>query len=92
MAALDAREPLSNFEYSFTAPDGSVRHVRTSGSPIFDTDGAFEGHCGTGTDITVTVDAKRTIDNEQQLFLGAVESVSDAFALFDPNDRLVFLQ
>ncbi len=90
LAALDAREPFSDFEYSFTAPDGSTRHVRTSGSPIFGADGSFEGYCGTGTDITATVNAQRRVDKEQQLFIGAVENVSDAFALFDPDDRLVF--
>ncbi len=90
LATLDAREPFKDFEYSFTTPDGSTRHVRTSGTPIFAADGTFAGYCGTGTNITATVEAKSKIDLEQQLFMGAVENVSDAFALFDPEDRLVF--
>ena len=90
LAALTAREPFKNFEYSFSTPDGSIRHVRTSGAPVFATDGSFEGYCGTGTDITATVEARRKMNREQRLFIGAVETMSDAFALFDPNDRLVF--
>lgn len=90
LAMLNARQPFSNFEYTFTAPDRSERHVRISGTPIFDDDGSFEGYCGTGTDLTASVEAQRKIGQEQQLFMGAVESMSDAFALFDPNDRLVF--
>lgn len=89
-AMLDARQPFSNFEYTFMAPDGSERHVRISGTPIFDDDGNFEGYSGTGTDLTASVEAQRKIGQEQQLFMGAVESMSDAFALFDPDDRLVF--
>lgn len=90
LAMLDARKPFSNFEYTFMAPDGSERHVRISGTPIFDDDTNFEGYCGTGTDLTASVEAQRKIGQEQQLFMGAVESMSDAFALFDPDDRLVF--
>lgn len=90
LAMLDARQPFSNFEYTFMAPDGSERHVRINGTPIFDDNGNFEGYCGTGTDLTASVEAQRKIGHEQQLFMGAVESMSDAFALFDPDDRLVF--
>jgi diguanylate cyclase (GGDEF)-like protein/PAS domain S-box-containing protein len=51
-ARLEAREPFSNFEYSFPRPDGSNLVVRVSGKPRFDEQGEFIGYRGTGIDIT----------------------------------------
>ncbi|MDP6389882.1 MAG: PAS domain S-box protein [Alphaproteobacteria bacterium] len=90
LADLETHRPFRNFEYSFTTPGGDVRHVRTSGAPVFAADGTFQGYRGTGTDITATIEARQKVDYEQKLFMGAVESMSDGFALFDPEDRLVF--
>ena len=49
---LEAHCPFKNFEHSRTRPDGRVVHLSTSGTPVFDEDGAFLGYRGTGTDIT----------------------------------------
>ena len=49
---LEARRPFKNFEHSRVRPDGSDVHMSTSGTPIFDEDGAFKGYRGTGSDIT----------------------------------------
>ncbi|MCK4709704.1 MAG: diguanylate cyclase, partial [Gammaproteobacteria bacterium] len=50
--SLEAHRPFLNFEYSVKMNDGSIRHLRTSGFPLFDPDGSFQGYRGTGTDIT----------------------------------------
>ena len=89
-ATLEAREPFKNFEYSCMTPQGVVRHIRTSGAPKFTDDGDFEGYFGTGSDITTSVEAQRRMNREQKLLIEAVETMSDALALFDPDDRLVF--
>jgi len=51
-AALEARAAFKDHEQSFVATDGSVRHARISGRPVFGEDGGFLGYRGTGTDIT----------------------------------------
>jgi PAS domain S-box-containing protein len=49
---LHKRKMFRNFEYSVTTPDGGVRHVRSSGKPVFDADSRFCSYRGTGADIT----------------------------------------
>jgi len=49
---LAAHRPFRDFEYSIRTPEGTVRHVRTSGKPVYDTSGKYCGYRGTGTDIT----------------------------------------
>jgi len=51
---LEGRLPFKSFEYGFTAPDGSMRYARISGTPIYDGQSRFLGYRGTGTDITQT--------------------------------------
>ena len=48
---LDARREFRSFEYTVKTDDG-VRHVRTSGRPVFGPDGAFLGYRGVGSDIS----------------------------------------
>jgi len=81
---LEARKPFKNFEYAFSTKDGRVLHVRTSGTPVFDTDGAFLGYRGTGTDITERKKA-------EELLKTAIESIPEGFALYDADDRLVVI-
>jgi len=52
IADLTARREFKNFEHSRVRPDGSVVHMSTTGKPVFDKDGNFNGYRGTGTDIT----------------------------------------
>ena len=55
---LKTHQPFRGFEYSRTRPDGSVIHMSTAGTPIFNNEGMFRGYRGTGTDITDQVLAK----------------------------------
>lgn len=87
---LAARKPFKNFEYSSTTPQGAVRHFRTSGVPKFSDEGEFEGYFGTGSNITTAVETRRQMNRDQKRLIDAVETMSDALALFDPDDRLVF--
>jgi PAS domain S-box-containing protein len=49
---LDERRPFKNFEFRSGAIDGSVRHIRISGIPVFDDNGEFRGYRGAAADIT----------------------------------------
>jgi len=52
LETLKNRHPFRDFEYSVTAPDGQIRHIRISGKPIIDAGNNFLGYRGTGADIT----------------------------------------
>jgi PAS domain S-box-containing protein len=49
---LEAHRPFRNFVYLSDVPEGEYRHVRISGTPVFDAEGGFVGYRGTGSDIT----------------------------------------
>jgi PAS domain S-box-containing protein len=55
-ALLDARRPFRDFVYTVNGT-GSPIYVRTSGKPIYDTNGNFLGYRGTGTNITAAIRA-----------------------------------
>jgi len=50
----------------------------------------FKSYRGTGTDISAEVKTEETAAGAQERFMAAIESVSDGFALFDADDRMVF--
>jgi PAS domain S-box-containing protein len=55
-ALLDARRPFRDFVYTVSGT-GSPIYVRTSGKPIYGTNGNFLGYRGTGTNITAAIRA-----------------------------------
>ncbi len=89
LADLDAHRPFRDFQYSMVLADGSVRHLKTSGKPIFDADGAFAGYRGTGSDITAEVEARERAERAEIQLQHAIDGTSEGFALFDAEDRMV---
>jgi PAS domain S-box-containing protein len=88
-ADLLARRPIRDFRYAYTDPGGRRWHNRVSGNPIFDAHGRFMGYRGVASDETVTAEAQEQAQRAEALLAGAIEGLSDSFALFDPDDRLV---
>ena len=87
---LEARRSFRNFGYLRKGHDGRLQHLTSSGVPVFDAEGNFKGYRGTGADITAAVEAEAKAASAQKQFMAAIESVSDGFALFDADDRMVF--
>ena len=90
LEALSARRPFREFRYLRRGHDGRMQHMSSSGVPVFDSGGKFTGYRGSGTDVSAEVKAKEMAAGAQQRFMAAIESVSDGFALFDADDRMVF--
>jgi PAS domain S-box-containing protein len=86
---LDAHRAFRDFQFSFTDSDGGRHHRKISGKPVFDEEGGFLGYRGTATDITAAIEAEKRAADAQTIFMNAIESVSDGYALFDADDRLV---
>ncbi len=84
------RTPFRDAMFHVTASDGGRRLCRMSGMPIFDANtGTFRGYRGTGSDITAQIEAEERATSAQTRLAHAIESSSEAFALFDRHDRLV---
>ena len=84
------RSPFRDKMFRITGSNGQRRICRLSGMPIFDAaTGAFAGFRGTGSDITARLEAEECATAAQNRLDDAIESSSEAFALFDSDNRLV---
>jgi PAS domain S-box-containing protein len=81
---LNDHEPFESFVFQRPSPEG-VNWMQTSGVPVFDDDGNFQGYQGIATDITAQVSAER----EARLLADAVEQFSESFVLWDAEERLL---
>ncbi|HLN24904.1 MAG TPA: PAS domain S-box protein [Patescibacteria group bacterium] len=87
---LAARRPFRDFVFNIQIEAGApVQTVRSSGIPIFDDDGLFLGYRGTARNITREVAAEQRAVQAEHQFLDAIETISDGFALYDKDDRLI---
>lgn len=89
LAELDLAHPFRDFEYVLSAPGGRTRRVKESGQPYFAADGAFLGYRGVGQDVTVKHLAETDARRMRAILGEALEAISEGFALFDADDRLV---
>jgi len=86
---LSAHEPFKGFAYEVCDGNGDLRLIEESGKPILDEDGRFVGYRGVGRDLTASRAAENDLRTAQERLAGAVDSLSDCFALYDADDRLV---
>ena len=85
-----ARKPFRDRPATIAHRDGSERLFQISALPIFaTTTGDFLGFRGTARDITAHAEASERATQLQTQLTQAIESISEGFALFDPNDNLV---
>ena len=89
LAAVVVRQPFRDFEHSMVAASGEIRRVRDSGQPYYSPDGSFLGYRGTGKDVTREWHAEARAESSRRILEEAVEAMSEGFALFDSDDRLV---
>ena len=93
---LAAHRPFRNLTYGRRDNEGQLRHIRISGDPIFGADGVFLGYRGTGTDVTSEYAAlerakaaEAAAESAHARLITALETITQGFALFDADDRLV---
>ncbi len=72
---LADRRPFRDFTYMIRAGESQIRAFRTSGSPIFDRDGHFNGYRGVGRDITEEWEAGQRLRESEQRFRSLVENL-----------------
>lgn len=71
---LRKREPFKDFIYHRLGLDG-VRWIRSSGVPVFDSDGEFTGYRGTGSDVTREIEAELVQQESEALLVSIFENV-----------------
>jgi PAS domain S-box-containing protein len=59
IAAHEAHEPFRDFVYSLEQDDGSRIYVKTSGKPVIDSAGRFQGYRGIGSDVTAEIQRRK---------------------------------
>src|SRR5690242_2461788 len=84
------RVPFRDLPFRMHRKDGTERLFQVSALPIFNReDGSFAGFRGSARDVTAeTLAWERAAQSRRQL-VEAIESISEAFSLFDAEDRLV---
>ena len=88
-ATLHAHKPFRDFVYRVQAGDGQVRTLSVSGKPATNGAGVFVGYRGTARDITDQVQADERARSAESLLASAIAVISEGFALYDAEDRLV---
>ncbi|MDO8607619.1 MAG: PAS domain S-box protein [Phaeospirillum sp.] len=87
---LTGRSAFRDLIFTVGPPEGKDRKViRLSGIPIFAADGTFSGYRGVGADITREAMAVQQAIRAQQQLRDAIDSISDAIAVYDANEQLV---
>jgi PAS domain S-box-containing protein len=88
-ANIDAHREFRQFRYSIPTRSGRNLFISVNGRPVFDATGAFCGYRGTATDETETAEALHRAERAETLLRDAVDSISEAFVIYDADDRLV---
>ena len=87
--ALKAHRPFRRFRFRTRCSDGQLHTFETTGRPVFDDEGRFQGYRGTGTDITSEIEAEQRASAAHARLVDAITSISEGFCLFDRDDKLV---
>ncbi len=89
LADSAATQTACRVEILNRAKDGQEYWAETEIQPQFDLQGKFKGFMEIGSDITQRKEAEFEAQRSSELLRGSIETLSDAFALFDPEDRMV---
>ena len=61
LECVNAHRPFRDLDYQLLLADGSRCHIRMSGEPVFDDEGAYRGYRGVGRDVTRAVAAEQKL-------------------------------
>ena len=86
---LSARRAFRDFRYELLDRKGQRHELSVSGKPVFDETGTFAGYRGVTTDRTGVAEVEAAVEAMRLQMQEAIESISEGFALFDADDRLV---
>ena len=82
------RETFHDFTYSVRTEDGDVRWFASSGKPLFDGDGRFQGYHGIGRDITARMQGEEELRESEARFKALTELSADWY--WEQDDKFHF--
>jgi len=91
LTLLQERQPFRDIRYTLVDAQGRTHYRRASGVPVFDDEGRFTGYRCVASDETAEIEARAQANATEGLLTMAIEGMSDGFAVFDAEDRLVLM-
>ncbi len=85
------RQLLANIENLYLHKDGREVILETSGRPVFDLDGNFEGYCGIARDIGDRKSLEKELAKREALFNAFFAAAPAGLAIFDEELRFVLI-
>lgn len=89
MATLKAHMSYRDFPLTVHLDDGTIRHSRSSGRPVFDEEGKFAGYRGVTVDETEQREAELRAQEAETLLQEAIGAMPDGFIIFDADQKFV---
>ncbi len=89
LSDLDSHKPFKNFQYTRRHSNVETRHISTSGQPVFDETGTFDGYIGVAADITERLEIENKARSAEANLFAAVNALDAMMSLWGPDDRLV---
>lgn len=86
---METRKAFRDCEIRWVSSNGEIRYFNFSGKPVFDGDGKYCGYRGAALDVTAQKRKETEGNATQEHFIKAIEAMSEGFALYDPEERLV---
>ncbi|MFK7791669.1 MAG: EAL domain-containing protein [Devosiaceae bacterium] len=86
-----AHQPFQNLVYKGFRDDGTELWIRTNGVPCFDDDGKFAGYRGTGSNISEEIEARRTIEAQNEAMEDFAKTASDWMWESDAEHKMTML-
>lgn len=87
--ALRSHTAFKDFNHPRTHPEGRQIWLSTSGQPVFDSDGNFNGFRGIGRDITDQKQIEFTLLKNEKILKAALESIDGRAAIYDSEGKLL---
>jgi PAS domain S-box-containing protein len=78
-------------EYRIVLPDGTVKHVNSSGHPVLDANGELIEFVSTATDVTARKRAEQALRESETKFRDYAETASDWFWEMGPDYKFTLL-
>ncbi len=89
LADLEARRPFREFRFDVRLPNGHIRHISTSGTPAFDTNGAFLGYRGVGRDLTQETAREKELRENLSLLQATLDATADGILVTGLNKEII---
>ncbi|MBI5687449.1 MAG: PAS domain S-box protein [Verrucomicrobia bacterium] len=87
-AFADWRKPFRDFANDCLHKDGGIRHILTSGVPVFDAEGSLRGYRGVDKDITERKRGEAALRHTFSLLRATLQSTADGVLVVNADGKI----